>query len=916
MTEKESIRLSVFLKEFNVGVDTVREFLESKYPDIANIKLTTKLEPHVLEVLRKEFGNDKDDKDKAAKKNINTTMITDPTSNTKKEPVSPFTKDVSSSTKNAVTPPPVEKIATTKTHIVAPAVVGKVEIESAPAIKHSTTVKNTEAPQSIDSEAVPVVSNPIDMQPSLTDVPEVKPPVASKEAPVVDKVNLRDKYKNHYTSTTVTGTIQLVDEFGNKLGDRRERKKIVLPKAKAEPPIFDEKQHLKGGGTNRYPANRNSEGGNRGDHKTGHQGYQKVEINNKEIQEKIKETQAKLSSDSNSTIKSKARYRREKREEIAAEKENRSQQDDKKISVAEFVTASELASLLNVNYTEIISKCFSLGTIVSINQRLDAEVIELVAHEFGYTVEFIEVKDIMDIADDETDLPENMLSRPPIVTIMGHVDHGKTSLLDNIRSTNVVAGEAGGITQHIGAYEVMLPNGREITFLDTPGHEAFTAMRARGAKATDIAVIVIAADDAVMPQTKEAINHALAASVPMIFAINKIDKPGANKQKIFEQLSQLNILVEEWGGKYQTQEISAKSGINVNLLLDKIIAEADLLELKANPHRNSRGIIIDASLDKGRGFVATLLVQNGTLKKGDIIVSGQFYGRVKAMFNERNIAKDAAVPSSPVLILGLNGAPQAGESFKVYNSESEAKAVSNRRAQLIREQGFRTKKHITLDEIGRRLALGTFKELCILIKGDVDGSVEALGDSLQKLSTNEIVIKIVHKGVGEISESDVLLATASDSIIIGFNVRPSHKAQKLAREEGVEVKLYSIIYTAIDEIKSAMEGMLDAKIEEHEVANVLIKDVFKFDKLTVAGCLVEQGKIKRDHKIRIFRDGILLHPRQEGAFAELSSLKRFKDDAKEVSSSMECGLTIKNFTDLKPNDSIVAYEQQEIKRTL
>ena len=517
---------------------------------------------------------------------------------------------------------------------------------------------------------------------------------------------------------------------------------------------------------------------------------------------------------------------------------------------------------------------------------------------------------------DEEDDADNLQHRSPIVTIMGHVDHGKTSLLDYIRNANVVAGEAGGITQHIGAYQVALPNGKSITFLDTPGHEAFTAMRARGAKVTDIAVIVVAADDAVMPQTREAISHAQAAGVPMIFAVNKIDKDGANPQKIYEQLSGMNILVEEWGGKFQNQEISAKQGLNVDKLLEKILLEAEMLELKANPDREALGTVVEATLDKGRGYVATVLVQNGTLHQGDLVVSGQHYGRVKAMMNERNKREDTAPPSTPVLILGLNGAPQAGEKFRVYTDEAEAKEVANRRAQILREQGMRTKKHITLDEIGRRLALGNFKELNIIIKGDVDGSVEALSDSLQKLSTEEIAVRVVHKAVGQITESDVLLATASDAIILGFNVRPSMQANKLAESEGVQIKLYSIIYNAIEEIKSAMEGMLEPKIQEKIVANVEVREVYKFDKATVAGCFVLDGKIMRNNKIRIIRDGIVEYPKGEGQAAELGSLKRYKDDVKEVANHMECGLTIKNFNDIRVGDVIEAFEEEEVRRTL
>ncbi|WP_232373136.1 translation initiation factor IF-2 [Pinibacter aurantiacus] len=640
------------------------------------------------------------------------------------------------------------------------------------------------------------------------------------------------------------------------------------------------------------------------------------EINQKEIQDKIRQTQAKLAGSSGRGKSLKAKYRREKRQE-QAEMSGAENMQDNKLQVTEFISVSELASLMDVSYAEVIGKCMGLGMMVSINQRLDAEVIELVASEFGYDVEFIGIDDAAEMEEEEVvDSAEELQPRSPIVTIMGHVDHGKTSLLDYIRSANVVAGESGGITQHIGAYQVDLPNGKQITFLDTPGHEAFTAMRARGAKATDIAVIVIAADDAVMPQTKEAISHAQAAGVPMIFAINKIDKDGANSQKIYEQLAGMNLLVESWGGKYQSQELSAKKGLNVDQLLEKILLEAELLELKANPNREATGTIIEATLDKGRGYVATVLVHNGTLRQGDLVVSGQNYGRVKAMFNERNKREDVAPPSTPVLILGLNGAPQAGEKFKVFEDESEAKEVATRRAQILREQGIRTKKHITLDEIGRRLALGNFKELNLIIKGDVDGSVEALSDSLQKLSTEEVAVRVVHKAVGQITESDVLLATASDAIVVGFNVRASSQASRLAENEGVEIKTYSIIYNIIDEVKSAMEGMLEPKIQEKEVATVEVREVYKFDKATVAGCLVTDGKIKRDSKIRLFRDGVLIYPRQEGGFAELGSLKRYKDDVKDVANNTECGLTVKGFADIQVGDTIVAIEVEEVKRTL
>jgi translation initiation factor IF-2 len=638
------------------------------------------------------------------------------------------------------------------------------------------------------------------------------------------------------------------------------------------------------------------------------------EIDQKEIQEKIRETQAKLTGGSGRGKSLKAKHRKAKRDEMMEQADGAS---DNRLMVTEFISVSELANLMDVSFAEVIGKCMSLGIMVSINQRLDAEVIELVASEFGFDVEFIDMEAQAEMEEDEDEEDADELRpRAPIVTIMGHVDHGKTSLLDYIRSANVVAGEAGGITQHIGAYEVTTATNKKITFLDTPGHEAFTAMRARGAKVTDISVIVIAADDAVMPQTKEAISHSQAANVPMIFAVNKIDKEGAQPQKIYEQLASMNLLVEEWGGKYQSQELSAKQGLNVDLMLEKILLEAELLDLKANPDREASGTIVEATLDKGRGYVATLLVQNGTLRQGDIMVSGQYFGKIKAMFNERNQRVEEAPPSTPVLVLGLNGAPQAGEKFRVYEDEAEAKDIATKRAQILREQGLRARKHITLDEIGRRLALGNFKELNLIIKGDVDGSVEALSDSLQKLSTEEIAVRVVLKGVGQISESDVLLATASDAILIGFNVRPSSQAARLAETEGVEIKLYSIIYTAIDEIKSAMEGMLEPKYQEKITANVEVKEVYKFDKATVAGCMVIEGKIFRNSKIRVIRDGIVEFPRGEGASGELGSLKRFKDDVKEVGNNMECGLTIKNYNDLKVGDIIEAFETEEVKRTL
>jgi translation initiation factor IF-2 len=638
---------------------------------------------------------------------------------------------------------------------------------------------------------------------------------------------------------------------------------------------------------------------------------QQQEIDTKAIQDKIRETQAKLTGSTRSK-NLKAKYRRNKRDEMAEKRQAaENAEQGNVIQVTEFISVSELASLLNVSFADVISKCMSLGIMVSINQRLDAEVIELVSSEFGFDVEFINLEQEADEEIEDIDSEEDLLPRAPIVTIMGHVDHGKTSLLDYIRSANVVAGEAGGITQHIGAYQVTTATGKKITFLDTPGHEAFTAMRARGAKVADVAVIVVAADDAIMPQTKEAISHAQAANLPMIFAINKIDKEGANPEKIKEQLAQMNILVEDWGGKFQSQEISAKKGLNIDLLLEKIGLEAELLELKANPDRVSTGSVIEASLDKGRGYQSTILVQNGTLKQGDMVGCGQYFGKIKAMFNERGQRVTSAGPSAPVQVLGLNGAPQAGEKFRVYEDENEAKEVANHRAQIMREQGIRARKHITLDEIGRRLALGNFKELGVIIKGDFDGSVEALSDSLQKLSTEEVAINVVHKGVGQITESDVLLATASDAIIIGFQVRPSMQAAKLADQENIEIRTYSIIYDAIDEIKSAMEGLLEPKVEKKTVCNIEVREVFKISGVgTIAGCYVLDGKMTRNTKLNLVRDGIVVYT------GELASLKRFKDDVKEVNAGYECGLMVKNYNDIRTGDIIEGFEEVEVKRTL
>jgi translation initiation factor IF-2 len=638
--------------------------------------------------------------------------------------------------------------------------------------------------------------------------------------------------------------------------------------------------------------------------------YAKVEVNEEDVQRQIKDTLARLTSRGKSKA---SRYRREKRDAASQRlmEEVKKQELEKNIiKVTEFVTVNELASLMNIQPTEVIAKCMDLGLFVSINQRLDAETLSLVADEYGYKVNFI-TADLHEATEDYEEDAENLKPRPPIVTVMGHVDHGKTKLLDHIRKTNVIAGEAGGITQHIGAYNVSLDGGRMITFLDTPGHEAFTAMRARGAQATDVAIIVVAADDGVMPQTIEAINHAQAAGVPIVFAINKIDKNTANPDKIKEELAKMNFMVEEWGGKYQSQDISAKNGINIEELLEKVLLEAEMLDLKANPDRPATGTVIESSLDKGRGYVATVLVQNGTIFNGDVVLAGTYYGHVKAMYNERGKKIDMAGPSTPVLILGLNGAPQAGDHFKVMTSDKEAKEIATRREQLQREQEVRTQKHITLDEIGRRIAIGNFQELNVIIKGDVDGSIEALTDSLVKLSTEEIQVRVIHKAVGQIKDSDVMLAAASNAIIIGFQVRPSMGARKLAEKEEIDIRIYSVIYDAIEEIRAAMEGMLSPEIKEEITATVEVKEIYKITKVgTVAGCVVKDGKIQRNSKIRVIRDGIVVYTGQ------LGSLKRFKEDVKEVTSGLECGLNIENFNDVKAGDIIEGYLDVEVKKKL
>lgn len=937
-------------KEFNIGAHTLIDFLKSKNFNGDDLKPTTKLTEEMYRVLQSEFQQDKAAKQKAEqidlpkgagagepkkKRDEEDLSIKKKEEKVKAKEVEPVAevKPEAAEIKEQPEQPKESKQAGKETEVSisnidapeleAPKVLDKIDLD---AIDSSTRPKKSSKKDTGTTEKAKKTAKEEKEAAAVQPEAEAAAPApageVSAEGPAtVEPPMIENIQAEKLTGPKILGKIELPVDNDTRPRkesneDKRKRKRIPIEKKPGSPA---QGTSMPPRGNRAIPDNRHTGGQGRPSQGAGrfakpaHGASQKREekiIDAKEIQEKLKQTQAKLAGAGGRGKSLKAKYRKAKREEMA-EQQGAEGQESNKLQVTEYISVSELAGLMDVSFADVISKCMSLGIMVSINQRLEADVIELVAGEFDYEVEFIGVDDAAEMeGEEDEDAPEHLKPRAPIVTIMGHVDHGKTSLLDYIRHTNVIAGEAGGITQHIGAYEVTTKDGRAITFLDTPGHEAFTAMRARGAKVTDIAVIVVAADDAVMPQTREAISHSQAASVPMIFAINKMDKDGANPEKIKEQLAGMNILVESWGGKYQSQEISAKKGMNVDLLLEKILLETDILELKANPDKHASGTVIEASLDKGRGYVATILVQNGTLRQGDMIVSGQYFGKVKAMYNERNQRVDIAPPSTPVLILGLSGAPQAGETFRVFENESDARAMANKRGQILREQGIRAKKHITLDEIGRRLALGNFKELNVIIKGDVDGSVEALSDSLQKLSTEEIVIKVIHKAVGAITESDVTLANASDAIIIGFNVRPSMQANRLAEAESIEIKLYSIIYNAIEEIKSAMEGMLEPGVEDKILANVEIRETYKFDKATVAGCYVLDGKIARNNRIRLVRDGIVIFT------GELASLKRYRDDAKEVSSNMECGLVIRNYNDIKPGDIVEAFEETEVKRTL
>lgn len=914
MAENIGARLSKAAKELNIGIDTIAEYLESKGIECPR-NPNTKLDGEAYTLLLEHFSSDKQAKDKSKAMSISrekhVTVSIENQTRTKQE--SEDTED-DVVIKNVTTTPEIKEPRVEKTvpkpeppkpentlpkepesPVGKPGikVLGKIELPAQ---------KPAKPPKAVSPEAKPVempVQKPEEKpEPKAPPVQVVVPPASEPEKPQRYETKVEK-----LEGPKITGKVDLsqfekkktpvASSNDNKQTEKNKKKRRRIAPAETQTQGGGDKSRPPRGGRGRQPITEADK-----------------EISQEEIQKEIKETLARLSSGSKSKS---SKYRKAKREEVRSiQEEEQAREDMEKsvLKVTEFLTANELATLMSVSVTQIISACMSLGYMVSINQRLDAETIAIVAEDFGYKVEFTS-SEIDDSSLVEPDNSTRMQTRPPIVTVMGHVDHGKTSLLDYIRKANVIAGEAGGITQHIGAYSVKLDNGKQITFLDTPGHEAFTAMRARGAKVTDVAIIVIAADDNVMPQTKEAINHAQAAGVPMIFAINKIDKPGANPEKIKEELAAMNLLVEDWGGKYQSQEISAKAGVNIDTLLEKVLLEAELLELKADADKRAHGTIIEAALDKGKGYVTTVVVQSGTLRVGDVMLAGNHSGRVKAMFNERNQTIKEAGPSVPVTILGLSGAPSAGDKFNVMTDEREAREIATKRQQLLREQGVRTKKHITLDEIGRRIALGDFQELNIIIKGDVDGSIEALSDSLLNLSTEKIQVNVIHKSVGQISENDVMLASASNAIIVGFQVRPSASARTLAEREDIDIRLYSIIYKAIEEIKQAMEGMLKPKVEEKVVCNIEIRETFKISKVgTIAGCYVTDGVVTRNTKVRIIRDGVVVYT------GELGSLKRFKDDVKEVKKGFECGLNIANFNDLKVGDIVEGYEEVEVKQTL
>ncbi len=923
------IRLNKIIRTYNIGLQSLVDFLTSKGVEV-EANPNAKISDEHLPAIEKQFGKDLEMKQASEKVDIKLTEILEKTSRKQQEKTQEddFEEPVKETViKSNVFTPSTPKPAPVPEPEPEPVVPEpEPEVQEEPVVE-TPVVDSPEVPE--PEPEVPSVSKEEEAAPSDTEVPEEKEP-ATADAPAQqeesaaepqDKAKEPAKQEGDAAGFKVLGKIDM-SQFEKKSSKKRERiakgsQKVDVAKEGKQADNNSRKDKREAGKKDQRQAQEQGKGRKRG---RGSERFKPVmseeeqEAMQKEIQKQVKETYARMNDNRKNNFG--AKYRKEKREQAAAKTMEEMQQEmaEKSVlKVTEFVTVNDLATLMNnTPVNEVIKACMELGLMVSINQRLDAEALVLVAEQFGYKVEFVTAELSEEIEGNaQEDREEDLVARPPIITVMGHVDHGKTSLLDYIRKSNVIAGEAGGITQHIGAYNVKLPDGRHITFLDTPGHEAFTAMRARGAQLTDLAIIIIAADDAVMPQTVEAINHAQAAGVPMVFAINKIDKPGAMPEKIYQQLSQMNILTEAWGGKYQCQEISAKKGINVDKLLDKVLLETDLLDLKANPSKKGVGAVVESSLDKGRGYLATVLVQDGTLKTGDMVLSGCYYGRVKAMFNERGQKVASAGPSTPVSILGLNGAPSAGDKFNVMSDEKEAKAIANKREQLIRIQGIKTQKHMTLEEIGRRIAIGNFKELNVIVKGDVDGSVEALSDSLIKLSTEQVRVNVIHKAVGAISESDVILAEASDAVIIGFQVRPSTDARKLADEQGIEIRLYSVIYDAINDVKDGIEGMLEPIKKEEITGTAEVKQTFKISKVgTIAGCLVRDGKISRTSKCRLIRDGIVVYT------GELASLKRGKDDAKEVSAGMECGIGIDKFNDVKVGDSIEAFTITEIKQTL
>jgi translation initiation factor IF-2 len=908
MAEEKSVRLGQASRKLNVGHNTILDFLAKKGVSVEN-NPNAKLTAEQFAMLAKEYASSASEKLEASGITIGTKPVenvapkVEPEAHRKKadDEQSMLIKNLGSKDivkhKEEVKVEKVEKVEAEKPKLEGIKVLGKIDLK-----KESTPIaKGTK--KAVKEKEVEPTTNVVEEKPEV-EKPEVKPEV-EVEKPIEQ---------------------ELIKAKADRLQGLKVLSKIELPTEKKTQPVASSdlnKTNQQKRPRKRLPNAPDNRGGGgvrpqQGQGQRPQQGgggqkpfvrTPKPEPTDKEIQDQVRATLAKLSGGQKKF--SGAKYRKEKRQTVSDAEDERlrqEQESSKTLKVTEFISANDLASLMNVSVNDVISTCLGLGMFVSINQRLDAEAITVIADEFGFEVQFSSTEE-EDAANEEPEAEEDLQPRAPIVTIMGHVDHGKTSLLDFIRNTKVTASEAGGITQHIGAYDVMTKSGNKIAFLDTPGHEAFTAMRARGAKLTDIAVIVIAADDDVMPQTKEAINHAQVAGVPLIFAINKIDKQSANPEKVKESLSKINILVEDWGGKYQSQGISAKTGLGIEDLLEKVLLEAELLNLKANPDKPAVGSIIEAELDKGRGYVTTLMVQSGTLNVGDVMVAGSNYGRVKAMYDDTGKKVQKAGPSTPVQVLGLDGAPQAGEKFQVMETDREAREVANKRSQILREQSIRTKKHITLDEIGRRLAIGSFKQLNVIIKGDVDGSIEALSDSLLKLSTPKVAVSIIHKAVGQISESDVLLASASDAIILGFQVRPSPSARRLADNEEIEIRLYSIIYDAINEIKAAMEGMLEKEFEEVIVGNAEVRDVFKITKVgTVAGCMVTDGYIKRNNPIRLIRDGIVVYS------GEMTALKRFKDDASEVKSGFDCGISIKNFNDINAGDVIESYEKREMKK--